>query len=101
VTLNWEIIMAATTTLKLPEELKARIASAAQASGKASHAFMVEALAIQTTLSERRQAFIASATKAEQEVADYGLIYEADEVFGYLKAKINGKKTKWPKAKKL
>lgn len=93
--------MAATTTLKLPEELKARITSAAQASGKAPHAFMVEALAIQTTLSERRQAFIASAMKAEQEVADYGLVYDADEVFGYLQAKVGGKRTKWPKARKL
>ena len=93
--------MAATTTLKLPEELKARIASAAQISGKTSHAFMVEALSIQTTLSERRQAFIASAMKAEQEVADYGLVCKADEVFSYLQARLDGNKTKWPKAKKL
>jgi predicted transcriptional regulator len=93
--------MAATTTLKLPEELKARIASAAQASGKTSHAFMLDALSIQTTLSEHRQAFIASAMKAEQEVADYGLVYEADEIFGYLQAKVDGKQAKWPKAKKL
>jgi predicted transcriptional regulator len=93
--------MAATTTLKLPEELKARIASAAQASGKAPHALMIDALTVQMTLFERRQAFIASAMKAEQEVADYGLVYEADEVFSYLHAKLDGKKTKWPKTKKL
>ena len=93
--------MAATTTLKIPEELKARIASAAQATGKAPHAIMIDALATQMTLFERRQAFIASAIKAEQEVAEYGLVYEADEVFNYLQAKLDGKKTKWPKAKKL
>jgi predicted transcriptional regulator len=93
--------MAATTTLKLPEELKARIASAAQASGKTPHALMIDALSTQMALFERRQAFIASAMNAEQEVADYGLVYEADEVFSYLQAKLDGKKTKWPKAKKL
>ncbi|HEY4698442.1 MAG TPA: hypothetical protein VIH29_10625 [Gallionella sp.] len=93
--------MAATTTLKLPEELKARIASAAQATGKTPHALMIDALATQMTLFERRQAFIASAIKAEQEVAEYGLVYEADEVFNYLQAKLDGKKTKWPKVKKL
>ncbi len=93
--------MAATTTLKLPEELKARIASAAQATGKAPHALMIDALATQMALFERRQAFIASAMKAEQEVAEYGLVYEADEVFGYLHAKLDGKKTRWPKARKL
>ena len=59
--------MASTTTLKLPEKLKARIASAAQATGKAPHALMIDALSTQMTLFERRQAFIASAIKAEQE----------------------------------
>jgi predicted transcriptional regulator len=93
--------MAATTTLKLPEELKARIASAAKATGKAPHALMIDALSTQMTLFERRQAFIASALKAEQGVAEYGLVYEADEVFSYLQAKLDGKKTKWPKARKL
>jgi predicted transcriptional regulator len=93
--------MAATTTLKLPEELKARIASAAQSSGKAPHALMIDALSAQMTLFERRQSFIGSAIKAEQEVAEYGLVYEADDIFNYLQAKLDGKKTKWPKAKKL
>ena len=93
--------MAATTTLKLPEELKARIASAAQATDKVPHALMIDALATQMSLFERRQAFIASAMKAEQEIADYGLVYEADDVFGYLQAKVSGKKTRWPKARKL
>ncbi len=93
--------MAATTTLKLPEELKARIASAAQVTGRTPHALMIDALSVQMTQFERRQSFIASAMKAGQEVADYGLVYEADEVFDYLKSKVAGKKTKWPKSKKL
>ena len=93
--------MAATTTLKLPEELKARIASAAQTTGKTPHALMIDALDVQMTLFERRQAFIASAKKAEQEVADYGLVYEADEIFSYLQAKVGGKQVNWPKTKKL
>jgi predicted transcriptional regulator len=37
--------MASTTTLKLSEELKIRIAAAAEAAGKTPHGFMVEALA--------------------------------------------------------
>lgn len=35
--------MTATTTLKLPDDLKARIAAAAEQSGKSPHAFMVAA----------------------------------------------------------
>lgn len=93
--------MTSTTTLKLPEELKTRIAFAAHASGKAPHAFMIQALTAQTTLFERRQAFIKSAIDAEQEVADHGLVYEADEVFSYLDAKLGDRQTIWPDAKKL
>ena len=48
-----------TTTLKLPEELKERIAAAAADAGKSPHAFMVEALAAQTGLAERRRVFVA------------------------------------------
>lgn len=93
--------MAATTTLKLPEELKARVVAAAESAGKTTHAFMVDALAAQTALAERRQAFVATAVKAEQEVAEYGLVFDADEVFSYLKAKLDGKCTRHPKAVKL
>jgi predicted transcriptional regulator len=93
--------MASSTTLKLPEELKNRIASAAKMAGKAPHAFMIEALAAQTALVERRQAFIAAAGVAEQEVAEYGLVYDADEVFSYIQARLDGKRAKWPKTKKL
>ena len=93
--------MASSTTLKLPEELKTRIASAANSAGKAPHAFMIEALSAQTALVERRQAFIAAAGVAEQEVAEYGLVYDADEIFSYIQARLGGKRAKWPKTKKL
>jgi predicted transcriptional regulator len=79
-----------TTTLKLPEELKERVASAAATAGKSPHAFMLEAIAVQTALAERRNAFVAAAHTAEQ-----------DEVFSYLHDKIKGKRTKRPKAVKL
>ena len=91
----------ATTTLKLPDQLKERIASAAEAAGKSPHAFMVEALAAQTALAERRRAFLEAAQVAEQEVAEYGLVYDADEVFSYLQDKLAGKRAKRPKATKL
>ncbi len=93
--------MATTTTLKLPEDLKARIATAAEAAGKTSHAYMVDALASQAAFDERRRAFVAAAFVAEQEVAEYGLVFDADEVFSHIQAKLDGKISKRPKAKKL
>lgn len=93
--------MAATTTLKLPEELKERIASVAKAAGKTSHAYMIDALAAQAAFDERRRAFVAAAFIAEQEVAEYGLVFDADEVFSHIQAKLDGKPTKRPKPQKL
>lgn len=88
--------MTATTTLKLPDELKARIAAVAQQCGKSAHAFMVEALQLQTELAERRSAFVADALLAREEVARYGLVVDADEVFDYLKARAEGKPARKP-----
>lgn len=93
--------MTATTTLKLPDDLKARIATAAEHAGKSPHAFMVEALQMQTDLAERRREFVQSALLAEQEVAQYGLVYDADEVFSYLRARLEGRPTEQPKPVKL
>ena len=91
-----EAATTATTTLELPDELKARIAAVAQRSGKSAHAFMVEALQLQTELAERRGAFVADALLAREEVARYGLVVDADEVFDYLKARAEGKPARKP-----
>ncbi|MDP2787365.1 MAG: hypothetical protein Q8O79_04745 [Pseudomonadota bacterium] len=91
----------ATTTLKLPDTLKTRIANAAEAAGKSSHAFMVDALQVQTELAEKRREFVNSALLAREEVAQYGLVYDADEVFSYIQALLEGKQVERPAPTKL
>lgn len=93
--------MTVTTTIKLPDDLKDRVTSAAAAAGKSPHAWMVDAIEAQAALAQRRQAFVASALKAEQEVAQYGLVYDADEVFSYIQAKAEGRRANKPKSRKL
>lgn len=93
--------MSATTTLKLPDDVKTRVAEAAAASGKTAHAWMVEAIVAQAALAERRRDFVGAALLAEQEVAEYGLVFDADEVFSYITAKSEGRKSLRPKARKL
>jgi len=93
--------MPASTTLKLPENLKKRIAPLASSAGKSPHAWMVEALEIQAALAEKRKMFVAAAVAAEKEVAKTGLVYDADDVFAYLKDKLAGKKPKRPKSVRL
>jgi predicted transcriptional regulator len=89
--------MATTTTLKLPESLKKRIAPLADSAGKTPHAWMVEAIETQATLAEKRKAFIADALAAEEEVRRTGLVYRADDVHRYFRARASGKKAPRPK----
>ncbi len=93
--------MPSSTTLKLPESLKFRIAELARAAGQSPHAFMIDALSMQTELAERRAEFLASALVAEQEVAQYGLVHDADEVLSYMEAKLSGREVVAPNKRKL
>lgn len=93
--------MTVTTTLKIPDDLKARIGQIAEAEGKSPHAFMVEALQAQTELAERRRDFLQSAHLARQEVAQYGLVYDADAVFSYMQDRLAGKPATRPDPTKL
>jgi len=93
--------MAETTTLKLPDELKARVNEVAASAGQSPHAFMVEAIEQQTQLAVRRRDFVGAALAAEQEVVQYGLVHDGDEVLAYLKAQLEGRKTTRPRKRKL
>ena len=88
--------MPASTTLKLTENLKKRIAPLAESTGKTPHAWMVEALETQVALAEKRKAFVNDALAAEKEVESNGRVYAFDHVRQYLNALANGKKAKRP-----
>jgi predicted transcriptional regulator len=89
--------MAASTTLKLPERLKQRIAPLARSAGKTPHAWMVEALEVHAVLAEKRKTFVADALAAEKEVERTGVAYRAEDVHRYLRARVSGRKAKRPK----
>jgi predicted transcriptional regulator len=88
--------MASTTTLKLSDELKSRIASVAQASDKSPHAFMVEALEAQAHLAEMRQSFIKDALVSAEEVDAGGALYAMEDVHAYILKRTSGKSAKRP-----
>jgi predicted transcriptional regulator len=89
--------MPATTTLKLPDNLKKRIAPLAESAGKSAHAWMVEAIETQATLAEKRKSFIADARAAEEGVERTGKVYAFDDVHRYMRALARGKKARRPK----
>lgn len=93
--------MAVTTTLKLPEELKTRIAPLAEAEGKSPHAWMIKALEESVAQSEAYAAFVAEALEADREMTETGLGYDADDVFAYFREKAAGRPSKFPKPVKI
>lgn len=87
-----------TTTLKLSETLKSRIAPLAEAEGKTAHAWMVNALETQIVMAEKRADFVAEALAAEQEAINSGKFYAAEDVHRYLRERATGKTTTPPKS---
>ena len=91
--------MSATTSLKLPEPLKARVAALAERSGKSAHAYMLEAIEREAGRAEKRQAFVADALAAEKDMERSGLAFDAHDLHAYWRARLAGKKTAKPKLK--
>jgi predicted transcriptional regulator len=87
-----------TTTLKLPELLKARIAPLAEAAGKTPHAWMTDALEAQAALAELREAFLAEGEASAAEVDAGGPLYAAEDVHAYIVARVAGKPARRPRA---
>ena len=82
----------ATTSLKLPDNLKERITKLAADTGKSAHAFMVEAIAEQTERIEEDRAFMARAIASKKHFDETGIGYPAEEVHAYVREMLKGNK---------
>jgi predicted transcriptional regulator len=90
-----------TTTIRLPEELKVRVARAAEASGTTSHSFILEAIAEKADMAERRVDFHAVADERYAQFLETGEAVPWEEARQYLKDRFAGKQVKRPAARKL
>ena len=87
------------TTIKLPADLKERIATLIQGTGQSMHAFLLEAVERQARLAERRQRFVADALAARAESLRTGTGFDAAQVHDYVRARLAGKKATRPRAR--
>jgi predicted transcriptional regulator len=87
-------------TLKLPPELKQRVASVVKGTDKSAHAFMVEAIEQQTALAEKRKQFVAQALARSREFERTGKGYAFEDVRKYFAARIAGKRARKPRLKR-
>jgi len=90
-----------TTTIRLPEDLKARIAAAAKRAGTTAHSFILQAIAEKADEEERRDDFHGVAEKRYAEIAATGKTISWSEMRTYLENRLAGKKPRRPAAKKL
>lgn len=90
-----------TTTIRLSEDLKARIAAAAKQAGTTSHNFILEAIAEKADLAERRADFDAVAGQRYAGIVESGKTVPWDDMRGYLEDRIAGKAARRPAARKL
>jgi len=93
-------LMASTTSLKLPDELKEKIAAIAPTVAQTPHAYMVEAIAEKVARDEKRQSFLEDARRSQEEVARTGVVYAHDDVMRWFRAIATGKKARKPRPAK-
>lgn len=90
-----------TTSIRLTDELKARLTRAAEQEGTSAHNFILEAIAEKTDAVERRADFHAEAERRYAEFLKTGKSIPWEEARRYFKARIAGKHVKRPVARKL
>ena len=82
--------MATTTTIRLEDELKARVAAAAERAGKTAHAFMLDAIARTVEQVEQDEAFHRVADERWTNVLATGKTVPWDEAKAWLEARSRG-----------
>lgn len=93
--------MPTTTTIRIPDKLKARVARAAQRAGKTPHGFILDAIAAKTEAEERSHEFRES---AEQRYAGFlasGKTIPWSAMRRHLTDRLAGKPSARPASKKL
>jgi predicted transcriptional regulator len=88
-----------TTTIRLPQDLKERVARAAERAGTTAHGFMLEAIAEKAEQDERRAEFHDAAERRYADIVASGNTVPWSEMRSYLERRLVGKKTSRPKPK--
>lgn len=89
-----------TTTIRLPDELKARIEAAAERTGKSPHTLILEAISEKAELEERRLAFTDEADSRMTKIISSGETVGWSEMGQYLEDRAAGMSSPRPRSTK-
>lgn len=90
-----------TTTIRLPQELKERIARAAERAGTTAHSFILEAIAEKAEQEERRGEFQNTAERRYAQIVASGKTVPWTELRRYLERRLTANKIARPKPRTL
>ena len=90
-----------TTTIRLPEDLKTRVATAAGRAGTTAHGFILEAIAEKADREERSAGFHDAAEKRYAGIVASGKTIPWKKMRAYLEDRLAGRKAARPAARKL
>ena len=90
-----------TTTIRIDDELKARVAAAAERAGKTSHSFILDAIAQTVEQAELTDSFHHEADKRWAKILAKGKTIAWDDMRSYLAARATGKAPPKPRPRKL
>jgi predicted transcriptional regulator len=89
-----------TTTIRLPDDLKAKVAAAAEKSGQSPHSFILQAIAEKAQDAENQSEFHRIAQERFGEIAATGKTIAWDDMRAYLSARAKGKTPPRPRSRK-
>jgi predicted transcriptional regulator len=90
-----------TTTIRLPKDLKTRVAAAAERAGTTAHGFILEAIAEKTDREAQNADFLDAAEKRYATIVASGKTIPWKKMRGYLEDRLAGKPAARPAARKL
>jgi predicted transcriptional regulator len=76
--------MAATTTIRLPPKLRARLGALAKQTGRSAHSIIVEAVETHTAYEEHMRNMVRDALAADVDMDKTGEVYRAEDVHAWM-----------------
>jgi predicted transcriptional regulator len=89
--------MAATTTIRLPPKLRARLSSLAKQTGRSAHSLIVEAVERHAAYEEQLRSLVKEALAADGDIEKTGEVYRAEDVHAWMKRLARGESVARPK----
>jgi predicted transcriptional regulator len=89
--------MAATTTIRLPPKLRARIGSLARQTGRSAHSLIIDAVERCADYEEQMRSLVKEALAADADIEKTGELYRADDVHAWMKRLAVGESAARPK----